>query len=184
MVDVSGTGTDTSSTTLMPCGCAFHTTEEGQNISGNYVAVCSVHARHPTYQEFRAAFEMGARRAKEFLFTGMTINASQALEWGMVNRVVPRRDLEAATLDLAVEVARRPAFGLKISKLAVNQALDAQGQLNALQTSSVDWCVRWIGGLGDPRRGSRSRGWCIDSRGRKEHVDGNCILTSARQGGF
>jgi 1,4-dihydroxy-2-naphthoyl-CoA synthase len=135
VVDVSGTGTDTSSTTLMPCGCAFHTTEEGQNISGNYVAVCSVHARHPTYQEFRAASEMGARRAKEFLFTGMAINASQALEWGMVNRVVPRRDLEAATLDLAVEVARRPAFGLKISKLAVNQALDAQGQLNALQTS-------------------------------------------------
>jgi hypothetical protein len=54
----------------MPCGCAFHTTEEGQNISGNYVAVCSVHARYPTYQEFRAGFEMGARRAKKFPLRG------------------------------------------------------------------------------------------------------------------
>ena len=52
-----------------------------------------------------------------------------------MNRVVPREQLETATLELASEIARRPSFGLKIAKAAVNQSLDAQGQWTALQSA-------------------------------------------------
>jgi enoyl-CoA hydratase/carnithine racemase len=38
---------------------------------------------------------IGPRRAMEFLLTGEPINARTALEIGLVNRVVPRADLEA-----------------------------------------------------------------------------------------
>src|SRR5438874_2878671 len=39
-------------------------------------------------------FDMGARKAKEFLFTGEALAAEEARELGMVNRGVPRGSLE------------------------------------------------------------------------------------------
>jgi cyclohexa-1,5-dienecarbonyl-CoA hydratase len=45
---------------------------------------------------------IGPRRAMEFLLTGEPINARTALEIGLVNRVVPRSDLEA-TVDAMVK---------------------------------------------------------------------------------
>jgi enoyl-CoA hydratase len=72
--------------------------------------------------------ELGARRAKEILFTADAFTAQQALEWGMVNRVVPRDQLEAATLALAVRIAEKPRFALQLVKKAVNGVVDAQGR--------------------------------------------------------
>lgn len=42
-------------------------------------------------------WEFGARRAKELLFTGDVLTASEAKELGMVSRVVPRADLQLRT---------------------------------------------------------------------------------------
>jgi enoyl-CoA hydratase/carnithine racemase len=44
---------------------------------------------------------VGDRRAREILFLCEEISASQALTWGLVNRVVPRTQLDAATDELA-----------------------------------------------------------------------------------
>jgi enoyl-CoA hydratase/carnithine racemase len=82
---------------------------------------------------FMHPWEFGARRAKELLFTGDTLTASEAKELGMVSRVVARADLESATLALAERIATRPTSGLKMAKKAVNQTLEMQGQWNALQ---------------------------------------------------
>ena len=60
------------------------------------------------HEYFTHPFEAGARLAKEMLFTGRAITADEAYRRGMVNRVVPRADLEAATLALAEHIARRP----------------------------------------------------------------------------
>ena len=46
---------------------------------------------------FAHPYEMNPRIAKEFLMTGDRMPASRAYEVGMVNRVVPRTELEAAT---------------------------------------------------------------------------------------
>lgn len=80
-------------------------------------------------------WELGHRRAKEMLFTGEPIDAFDAESLGMVNRVVPRQQLEAETLKLAQRIATRPSFGLRLAKRAVNNALDLQGQRAAVQSA-------------------------------------------------
>lgn len=86
--------------------------------------------------EYQAhAWEFGHRKAKELLFTGGFIDAQEALRIGMVNRVVPREDLEAVTLRLAHEIAQMHPHAVLMAKRTINQALDAQGQHTALQAA-------------------------------------------------
>ncbi|MGE8318673.1 MAG: enoyl-CoA hydratase [Comamonas sp.] len=75
---------------------------------------------------------MGARKAKELLFTGAKLSAQEAKEIGMVNRVVADADLADATLALAQQIAKAPPFGLKLIKRSINRSLDAQGLRTAL----------------------------------------------------
>ena len=89
----------------------------------------------PGVEYFVHAFELGARRAKELLFTGEPIGAAEAKALGMVNRVVPREELESHTLALATKIATRPMIGLKMAKMSVNQSIDAQGLWTALQSA-------------------------------------------------
>ena len=84
---------------------------------------------------FAHPWEVGARTAKEMLFTGEAIGAHRARELGMVNRVVPRDQLETTTTELAQRIAARPAMGLRLAKLSANQAQDAQGFWSALQAA-------------------------------------------------
>lgn len=84
---------------------------------------------------FAHPWELGVRRAKEMLFTSDAVPADDALRLGMVNRVVPREDLACVALELAEDIARKPAFALKLAKEAVNAAQDAQGRLPAMQTA-------------------------------------------------
>ena len=87
------------------------------------------------HEYFTHPYEAGARLAKEMLFTGRAITAQEALMHGMVNKVVPRDELESATLEMAAHIARRPMFGLTLAKQSVNNALDAMGQYTALQSA-------------------------------------------------
>lgn len=79
-------------------------------------------------------WELGARKAKEILFTGRPLTAVEAEQVGMVNRVVPREDLDAETRTLAEQIAAMPPFGLRQAKRAVNQTLDVQGFYAAVQS--------------------------------------------------
>jgi enoyl-CoA hydratase/carnithine racemase len=78
-------------------------------------------------------WELGARKAKELLFTAKALTATEAEELGMVNRVVPRDDLVAETMALADEIAEMHPFALAQAKRAVNQTVDIQGFYSALQ---------------------------------------------------
>jgi enoyl-CoA hydratase len=84
---------------------------------------------------FAHPWEVGARKAKEMLFTGEPLTAAEARELGMVNRVVPAERLAAYTLELAAHIAERPGMGLKLAKQSVNQAQDAQGLWSSLQAA-------------------------------------------------
>ncbi|WP_306322206.1 MULTISPECIES: enoyl-CoA hydratase [unclassified Streptomyces] len=81
----------------------------------------------PGVEYFAHPWVMPPRIAKEFLFTGERMSARRAYEVGMVNRVVPRAELTAATRDLADRVGEMPRLGLALTKRAVNQAEDLQG---------------------------------------------------------
>ncbi|MEU9242666.1 enoyl-CoA hydratase [Streptomyces sp. NPDC048385] len=78
-------------------------------------------------------WELGARKAKEILFTGRPLTAREAEQVGMVNAVVPLDELDDHTYELAARIARMPTFGLRQAKRAVNQTLDVQGFYAALQ---------------------------------------------------
>jgi enoyl-CoA hydratase len=80
------------------------------------------------HEFFVHTWEVGARAAKEMLFTGEPITAEIAHQLGMVNHVVECENLEAFVLELATRIARMPPMGLRLAKKSVNQSLDAQGQ--------------------------------------------------------
>ena len=80
---------------------------------------------------------VGVRKAKELLFTGEDrIPADDALRIGMVNRVVPRDDLDDATLALANEIAKNEPFVIQTTKRAVNRAWDVAGFRAALAANT------------------------------------------------
>jgi enoyl-CoA hydratase len=84
---------------------------------------------------FAHPWEVGIRKAKEMLFTGEAITAEEGKSLGMVNQVVALDELPAYTLDMASRIALRPSMGLKLAKQSVNQAQDAQGLWQALQSA-------------------------------------------------
>jgi len=84
-------------------------------------------------QYFAMPWDLGPRKAKEYLFTGVFIPAAEAEKLGLVNRVVPRKKLEEETMKLAQEIAERDPFALKFAKASVNEMQDAQGWRQAMQ---------------------------------------------------
>lgn len=65
------------------------------------------------------------RRARELLYTGRRFSARQALEWGMVNRVLSAEDLLTATLDAAREIVLSGPLSVAGAKRAVTHGLQA-----------------------------------------------------------
>jgi enoyl-CoA hydratase/carnithine racemase len=59
---------------------------------------------------------IGRKRALEMLLTGDPIDANTALEWGLVNRVVPAEELDDAVAELVTAVARSSPLTVGIGK--------------------------------------------------------------------
>jgi enoyl-CoA hydratase len=84
---------------------------------------------------FAHPWELGPRKAKELLFTSDWLTAEDAKAAGMVNHIVPRDELHEYTIDMARRIAKKPSFALRMAKESVNEALEAQGQWNALRAA-------------------------------------------------
>jgi enoyl-CoA hydratase/carnithine racemase len=78
-------------------------------------------------------FVIGFKRARELLYMGDPIDAPTALAWGMVNRVVPRAELDAAAMKFARRMALMSPEALTATKLAINRGADAAGFRNAIR---------------------------------------------------
>jgi enoyl-CoA hydratase len=78
-------------------------------------------------------WSIGARRAKELLFTGDNIDAATALEWGFLNHVVPRSELESTVAALAGKIAAQPPIALSLVKASINNTMDNMGQSNSMR---------------------------------------------------
>jgi enoyl-CoA hydratase len=78
-------------------------------------------------------FIIGFKRAREILYMGDPIDAPTALAYGMVNRVVPRAELEQATMKFARRMAMMAPESLQATKLAINRGADAAGFRNAIR---------------------------------------------------
>jgi enoyl-CoA hydratase/carnithine racemase len=73
---------------------------------------------------------IGRKRALEMLLTGEMIDAATAAEWGLVNRVVPPSELDAATTQLAEQIADASAHVVALGKRAF-YAQDARTERDA-----------------------------------------------------
>ena len=66
---------------------------------------------------------VSSKHAMEMLLTGIPISAKTALDWGLVNRVVPASQLEGTVMDLARHIARASSYTLGIGKQAFYRQL-------------------------------------------------------------
>jgi enoyl-CoA hydratase len=79
---------------------------------------------------------VGVREAKELVFTGEDrIPATEAHRIGLVNRVVPRDELDDATLALAEEIAKNEPFVVRTMKASINRVWQLSGLRAALDAN-------------------------------------------------
>lgn len=67
---------------------------------------------------------IGRKRAMEMLLTGRLIDANTAAEWGLINRVVPQKDLSRATRELAGQIAEASSYTVAIGKKAFYEQIE------------------------------------------------------------
>jgi enoyl-CoA hydratase/carnithine racemase len=79
---------------------------------------------------------MNRKRAAEYLYTAQTLTAAQALEFGLVNRVVPRDELDATVDAMAQQIARAPLSTLMGAKSLLVRAWELMGMRQHLQMSA------------------------------------------------
>jgi len=75
---------------------------------------------------------VGKKRAKEMWYRNPKISAREALDWGLVNQVVPDAVLAEATRKMALEIADRGAFALASIKAAFNARHGGVGGLSRM----------------------------------------------------
>ena len=68
---------------------------------------------------------VGLPRAKELMFSGRTIEASEALAIGLVNKVVPADQLMPRVEEMAGELARGPGKAVALTKRLLNLSMDS-----------------------------------------------------------
>jgi enoyl-CoA hydratase len=95
--------------------------------------VVAVRMGMPGVEYYAHPWEFGARKAKELLLTGDSIDADEAYRLGMVSKVFPRAELEDKTLAFARRIAERPTMAALLVKDSVNAASDAMGFTAALR---------------------------------------------------
>ena len=75
---------------------------------------------------------IGAGRAYEIMYLGEFISAQEAVELGLISRVVDREKLYDTGLEMARKMAGRNPLGLRLTKEAINMNIDAGGMEQAL----------------------------------------------------
>jgi enoyl-CoA hydratase/carnithine racemase len=85
---------------------------------------------------------VGLGRAKELIMTGATIDAAQAQRIGLVNRVAPVAELEAATQTLVDELLANSPIAVGRAKRVMDaSARPALAQTLELEVSVQEYCV-------------------------------------------
>ncbi|HEV2348038.1 MAG TPA: enoyl-CoA hydratase-related protein [Actinocrinis sp.] len=67
---------------------------------------------------------IGPARAKDLVFTGRLVAADEALQFGLVDRVVAPEEVYPTALAWAAELADGPAFALRAAKEAIDRGLE------------------------------------------------------------
>jgi enoyl-CoA hydratase/carnithine racemase len=93
---------------------------------------------------------IGRKRALDMLLTGRAIDASTALDWGLVNRVVPVAELEDEVTELVEAIARSSPLTVGIGKDAFYSQIELDEHRAYDLTKSV---MAMNAGAGDAQEG-------------------------------
>ena len=80
---------------------------------------------------------IGQKRAREVWFLCKFYNAKKALEWGLVNEVVPYKSLEKETVKWSQKILEKSPLSLRMLKGALNADCDGQAGLQQLAGDST-----------------------------------------------
>ena len=74
---------------------------------------------------------LGKRLAKDMLFTGRTLSATEALAAGLVTRIVAQDQIDAVLAEIAATICKAPPAALRLAKACVDKGveLDPKGAL-------------------------------------------------------
>lgn len=86
----------------------------------------------PGVEYFAHPFELNIRLAKEFLLLGERWTADRVLSAGMINKIVPRSELDQATVDWAKKISQQPRLAMALTKQACNHIEDLQGKRSGM----------------------------------------------------
>ncbi|MBY8823550.1 enoyl-CoA hydratase [Sphingomonas colocasiae] len=89
----------------------------------------------PGVEYFAHGFELPPRVAKEFLLLGERMGAERAHSFGMVNKVVPRAELQQATTEMAAKLAVQGSLGMWLTKQAINHVEELRGKRHAMDAA-------------------------------------------------
>jgi naphthoate synthase len=82
---------------------------------------------------------VGKKRAKDIWYRNPKMSSAEALDIGLINKVVPDAEFESATLKFAMEVAERGSFALASVKAAFNAR---HGGVSGLSRMAHDLLLR------------------------------------------
>jgi enoyl-CoA hydratase len=95
------------------------------DVVGTRLGMCGV-------EYFAHPWEFGARKTKELMLTGDSIDAEEAYRLGMVSKIFPADELSERTVEFARRIAKIPTMAALLVKESVNQTQDNQGFYNSL----------------------------------------------------
>jgi enoyl-CoA hydratase/carnithine racemase len=103
---------------------------------------------------------IGQGRASELLYTGRSMTANEALDWGFFNALHPSESLVEETLSAAEKIASGPTFAHAMTKamlsqewnMGIEQAIEAEAQAQALcmQTKDFERAYKAFASKGQP----------------------------------
>ncbi len=94
--------------------------QDSAHYSGGLVPGDGVHVVFPMI--------MGLNRGRYFLLTGQVLSARQAMDYGLVNEVLPQEDLLPRAWELAREIMRQPEMNRRYTRLLLTEQLRRQLQ--------------------------------------------------------
>lgn len=80
---------------------------------------------------------IGAARAKEMIYTGKIVKAEEALEIGLVNKVVTLENLMKEAMELAEKIAANAPVAVKYSKAAIDRGMQCDIDTALMYESEV-----------------------------------------------
>lgn len=93
---------------------------------------------------------IGLQKAKELVFFGDDLSASEAERLGLVNRVVPRAQLEHAAAEVSERLAAGPTKAISMAKWLLNRSLDSD---RAGAFDDEAWAQELVVGTADSQEG-------------------------------